>query len=179
MRKFLVFIFVATIIQACVPSINPLYKAEDLIFKEFLLGKWEGGSETWTFHSTDQEKYMLDHFDGENGGSYTAHLLELEGKYYLDITAKEIEACDYMQKLTAFDVHTFARVDYEGEKMVIRLMSYENLDDGLKDGTLHIGHIRNSEDELLLTAPTNALQTFVTEHPELFDVDLELNKSSE
>jgi hypothetical protein len=179
MKKLLVLIFIATILQACVPSINPLYHEEDLVFEEFLLGEWKSGSEIWTFHSTDQKRYTLDHFDGSYSGSYTAHLVKLQGKYYLDITAKEIDACNYLQKLTAFDVHTFARLDYDGKTVDIRFMSYEKLDEGLERETLQIDHIRNSENEVLLTASPSTLQSFVVKHPELFDVDLQLIKQTE
>lgn len=177
MKKLLVFIWLAALLQACVPSINPLYHEQDLVFEEFLLGEWKGGSEIWTFHSTDKQKYTLDHFDGEHSGSYTAHLLKLEGNYYLDITAKEIDACNYLQKLTTFDVHTFVRLDYDGEKLDIHMLSYEKLDDGLEDGSYDIQHVRNSENQILLTADTESLQSFVINHAELFDdVNLELNK---
>ena len=179
MKRIILLMLLATLFTSCVPSVNPLFFQRDLVFKKSLLGKWTGENETWTFSSEDGKKYTLHHHDGEYSGTYVAHLLELKGEYFLDITAQSVDACNYLQKLTAFEVHTFARLIFIDEKMEIQFLSYEELDKGLKAEKLDVKHVRNSDGEILLTASTSELQEFVLNNMSLFDVGLELNMIDE
>ena len=64
----LAFVFLLT---ACVPSLNPLYTEQDLVFDKSILGVWtdDKQTETWEFVYVDEKEYKLVHTD-EDGYAY-------------------------------------------------------------------------------------------------------------
>lgn len=51
------------LLPACVPSMNPLYTAKDLVFDPALVGAWapDGSKETWRFEQLGGKRYGLTH----------------------------------------------------------------------------------------------------------------------
>src|SRR5688500_14903488 len=76
------------ILTGCVPSLNPLYTDQDLISDDSLIGVWidKKTGETWSFSKCGKLEYKLHHKD-EDGkqGEFSAHLVRLEDKTFLDI----------------------------------------------------------------------------------------------
>ncbi len=74
-------------LAGCVPSLNPLYTDQDLIFDSALLGVWtdKDSKETWAFTEAGEKEYKLLYTE-EDGrkGEFKAHLLKIEGKTFLD-----------------------------------------------------------------------------------------------
>jgi len=73
----------------CVPSLNPLYTDQDLIFDAALLGVWtdKDSKETWELMKAGEKQYKLVYTD-EDGktGEFTAHLLKIDRETFLDLT---------------------------------------------------------------------------------------------
>lgn len=109
-KKYLVFLALLAWLTGCVPvdSLNPLYTDKDVVFDESLLGIWvgpdngkEGELEISTFGEKGKESYVLTMTDktGDDGRCksvtvYHAHLLNLNGRRFLDVVPETIDARD-------------------------------------------------------------------------------------
>jgi hypothetical protein len=176
MRKWLPLLAISIFISSCVPSIHPLYKQGETIVESFLLGEWKSGDESWNFTNQVNDHYLLSHNDGENSAEFEVHMVKLDGKYFLDITPREVETCDYLQSVTTLSVHTFAYIEPEGDNIQLRFMSMELLENGLKSGGVSVSHIKDSEEAIILTAQTDELQAFVVKNLDLFSEEMVLTK---
>jgi len=162
---------VGWLLAGCVPSLNPLYLEENLVFEPELLGVWAekpGDKERWTFERAGDKAYRVVYEDDEGRGEFDVHLLKLGEKLYVDFFP-DGEAMEGLQrngfyKFHWLPAHTFARVDAIEPELKMAFMDADWILKHLSANENSIAHVRRGDKEVILTASTKALQTFVREH---------------
>jgi hypothetical protein len=98
--KILCLLALLACLTGCVPvdSLNPLYTANNVIFDPALLGKWVGGNPDEGFLRFDraaQDSYQMvmvsRNSEAVEEQIYIAHLVNLGGEKFLDVSPKELE----------------------------------------------------------------------------------------
>ncbi len=164
----ILFYVAALMVGGCIPSLHPLYTDETLIFDENLIGKWmpveenEGDFGIWQFSKAGDNEYELKILQGKVG-RFVAHLLELDGKTYLDLYPGEEETLENLNdtyKIHLVPAHTFMRIYQTDPNLQLQWLGIE---DTLKDDPNLLKH-EKINDDIVLTASTDELQEFVIEH---------------
>jgi hypothetical protein len=152
----------------CIPSVHPLYTAQDILFEPGLVGEWtpENSEETWTFSAREGEtSYTLVYVDG-NGkeGRFETHLFRVGEHLYLDLYPEEpdLQQNDYY-KMHLLRVHTFMRVEQVQPFLRLALPDIQWLKKLLDEDPAAVRHEKVG-DGVLLTAPTSGLQAFLAKH---------------
>lgn len=162
-------------IASCVPSLHPLYTADDLVHDPALVGRFgdEDGSEVWTFERVD-DHYRLSTVENGKTGLFAVHLLELEGHRYLDLFPLDMdEGYNDFYRMHRVPAHSFLYLHGVGDGLTLSVMDPKWLEEYLEAHPQAIDHAV-LEDGLLLTAGTPELQAFVTQHrTQLFSDDPE------
>jgi hypothetical protein len=177
MKKILLAaLILAFLLPGCIPSLHPLYTDDVLAYRPELLGKWtDDQGSTWHFQpSHDGKYYSLDFINGtdESGNAptekYEAHLVQLGNHYFLDFypEAGKGKLEEEFSLAVVIATHSFARVDFEGEGIVIRLFDYEWLEKLFKERKIRMKHEKLSDGEIILTASSKELQGFVHKYAE-------------
>jgi len=104
--KLLLALPLALLLTGCAPvdSLNPLYTSKDVVFDETLLGQWGSPGDGLDFAKQGVNGYriVLSAKDDDTGQTITlvfdAHLVELQGHCFLDVTWKQ-SAVDESQAL--------------------------------------------------------------------------------
>jgi hypothetical protein len=112
-KYFVAVIAVGLLIAGCVPSLNPVYRASDLVFDESIVGAWTQDGAQWDFKSRDAKSYHLVYTDKDGRqGRFIAHLANLDGNLFLDLfpadAASEQQSGFY--KFHLVPIHTIYRV---------------------------------------------------------------------
>ena len=141
----------------CVPSLNPLYTDEDLIFDDSLIGVWvdKQTGETWVFSKRGKLEYMLHHIDEDGGqGEYSAHLVRVEDRTFLDIVPEKpgFSQNEYYQS-HFFTTHTFVHIVQKEPTVRISVLEPRWLKDILADNPEAIRHERIGGVILLASSP--------------------------
>jgi hypothetical protein len=79
-------------IAGCIPSLNPVYRPENLVFDPAVIGAWKqpNSNETWQFTKRDNKSYNLVYSDEQGQqGRFIAHIAEIQGKRFLDLFPDE------------------------------------------------------------------------------------------
>ena len=155
------------LLTSCVPSLNPLYTDQDIVFDPTLLGLWtdKDSKETWELTKADEKQYKLIYTD-EDGktGEFTAHLLKVDGRTFLDLTPIEpILPQNDFYKRHFLPTHTFALISQTAPTVQISFLEPEWLRKLLVKKPTALRHAK-IEDEMLLTASPNELQKFLLDH---------------
>jgi hypothetical protein len=165
---------------SCVPSLQPLFEDEDLIFEPGLLGSWTGedGPDRWTFERGAGRLYRLTaaQSEFETGGgrdkparipgqamAFVGRLGRLGGRLFLDLTPDESGPPPVRNELYNMHIvpaHTFWRVRIAGDELTLEPFSPDWLGGALKEGRLKIAHVRTGG-RVILTASTAELQAFI------------------
>lgn len=151
------------IIAGCIPSLHPLYTDQTLIFEENLLGKWANDDEIWQFSKAGEKEYELKVLQGGKQGRFEAHLLELNGKMYLDLFPASEESLENMNELYQTHLvpaHTFLRVTQIDPNLQLQWINVSGL---LEEDPNVLKH-EKINDDMVLTASTDELQKFIIEH---------------
>jgi hypothetical protein len=155
----------------CVQSLNPLYTEEDLVFEPKLVGVWaeeEESKDRWTFEKAGEKAYRLIYEEDGEQGEFEVHLLRLGEQLYLDFfpDKEAIEKLDRndFYKYHWLPAHTFARVYAIEPELKMAFMNPDWLNERLSENENLIAHVRRGENEVVLTASTEALQEFVRKH---------------
>jgi hypothetical protein len=162
---------VALALAGCVPSLNPLYRPEDLTFDAALVGVWvekPDSEERWIFEKAGETGYRVTYDEKGSKGTFEVHLLRLGDRRYLDFHPeddgiKELARNDFY-KFHWLSAHTFARLDQVEPRLQMAFLSPEWLKKHLEEKPRSIAHVRRGKDEIILTATTAELQAFVREH---------------
>ncbi|SFF35406.1 hypothetical protein [Sunxiuqinia elliptica] len=169
-------------------SFYPLYTEEDLFPNDLLVGEWiDADSTTWEFDFNYFGKPVLENRDSTafilrmkekdsqefSKQEFLVRVIELGGHYFLDFYMEE-----YLKEndLTFFDlhlmpVHTFAKLELDGDDAKISWFSSAWLEELIEQNRTHIRY-ENNGDHILLTAKPQELQEFVVRYvnaPDAFD----------
>ena len=173
MRKVLLpLVAVAVILTACVPSLQPLYSPETIVFREELIGIWKekpDDEESWTFTKGENNAYHLAIREKDESSQLEARLVKLGEHHFLDLYPKSdaLEGAKLgdFYRATLVPGHLIIKVKL-GAKLEMQLMQPENLDKMLKADPKALAHTYVESDRLLITASTADLQAFIKKHAE-------------
>ena len=171
---------VLALLVGCVPSLNPVYTDDQLVFERSVLGIWLQSNNRWEFTKRDDQSYRLIYTekDGKQG-QFIAHLAKVDGKLFLDLIPEEANSTTSgFYKFHLVPLHTIYLVKRTSElKMELAAFDYEWLDHYLTNHPSRI-EFATFNDRKVLTAPTNDVQEFVLEHKEMFTGDFHLERST-
>ena len=179
--KLLVFPFgVLFLLSGCiVRSLHPLYTDENVIFDARLIGQWaeEDSKEIWEFSQQGEQRYkcVVYEEDGEQS-ILVARLLEIKGKMFLDFFPTDSDRQEgVFYQLHVLPVHSFAYVKQIEPTLQIRFPSSDWLQELLEKNPDAIRHEVLGKDDIILSASTEALQTFWLAHLDTEDAFDELS----
>ena len=164
--RFQTFLLLLSVVllNACVPSLHPLYTAKDLTFDQALVGKWQekGEKEIWQFIEEGETEYKLRHVD-DNGraGNFSVHLLALRGEKFLDIYPDEMdEELNDLYEITLVPAHLIIHVKQIEPELQMRMIDLDKLKKVLEKSP-HAIAFEKLGDDIVLTGSTTDLQKFV------------------
>lgn len=166
----------------CIPSLHPIYTADDVVFDSALIGSWsEAESDmTWDFLAGGDSTYRLTLID-EDGrpGTFDVHLVRIGEGLFLDIFPRDLDGgMNKFYQMHFFPVHTFMRVYQVQPTLKLAMLNGRWLDDYLSEHPDSCGH-EIVDNEIILTASTERLQAFlgsILETPQAFETPTEFKK---
>jgi hypothetical protein len=157
----------ALLFVACVPSVNPFYRTQDITFDPALIGEWVDGDESWVFERyPNEDAYRLSFSDGEETGWMKATLFTLDDHRYLDLIAEDIEFAADQWELIDFSVfpgHIVMHVAEIGPQLRMASFDLDWMEEVLDQNPNALDHAVY-DDRILLTGPTRELQRFLKKH---------------
>lgn len=164
MRRFfwITLLSAAALSLGCVvPSLHPLFTADDLVFDPQLVGAWIDDDDTlWMFERSGRQRYRAIVANNEELSIFEAHLLKLGSHRFLDLLPREEDSDDTFRGLHLVPSHTFYKVEADGVGVRFVALNPDWLEEGLARGHLEISHTWIN-DHLVLTASTRELQDLV------------------
>lgn len=179
----LALVLTSAIGTSCVPSLNPLYTEQDLIFDSSLIGVWSDRDtqETWALASCDRElEYTLTHTDPSGKkGEFSARLVRVEDKTFLDIVPAEpgFRQSDFYQG-HFFSTHTFVHVTKNGSSVRLSVLEPHWLKEAVNVNPEAIRH-EKIRGEIVLTSSPKETQRFLLANlanREAFSAPIELRR---
>lgn len=162
----------------CVRSLHPLYTEHDVVFDPNLIGFWSMESgESLEFSKLSEKEYHVVYKDPREQGAGTAtfvgHLVKIEGSLFMDLFPKEPDQNSNpnpnpLYRSHFVPVHSFAQVIQIEPTLQIRSLDIDWLHKITKDNPQAIRHEKIGRD-IVLTASTKELQTFLLNHLETED----------
>ena len=154
----------ALMLAACVPSLHPLYAEKDLVFEPALLGDWvEAKPESksiLTFSKVADKEYKL--VFGDRPGkvsAYTAHLVKLRDKLFLDVKPDQASEPD----CSGLPWHMFFYISQIEPTLRMWDLNDKWLEKLLTKNPSLLKH-EIVDGDLVLTASTKQLQSFLLRH---------------
>ncbi len=134
-------------------SVYPLYTAKDVVTDLALEGKWmdQDHKETWDIRKGGETYIAINPAD-EDSEPVEMRLVRLGARHFLDLTSNETPSL-------TIAAHMFAKVWMTGDELHIQTMDSTWLDKKARDSGL--AFVELPDKDLLLTAPTAALQKLV------------------
>jgi hypothetical protein len=173
------------LLSGCIPSVNPLYTDNDLVFDPLLVGVWveerpaRATDENWAFEKEAGKSYRLT-ITEEHGekGEFEAHLLKLNDYFFLDLRPSQVELDAQQAELTKWALipgHLIFRVHELDSELKLSGLVSDWLDGYLRKNPNALAHVtgfplasfdppsarRNVQ---FVTASTQDLQQFVLAH---------------
>jgi hypothetical protein len=154
-------------------SVHPFYTTKDLVAEPKLSGTWkeqkdgdEDNKMMWTFNDATALRFDLTIRKGDEKQEYDAHVFRLEGARFLDIMSRNREA-------STLPMHHLFKLEEAGATLKIRALNTEWVQTWLRKNSNVLAHMTivdpehrddREQDELVLTADTKALQSFLRMH---------------
>ena len=162
---------VATLLVACIPSVNPFYKDKDVVVDPHLIGEWQEKGKTnepevWKFEQSTNNAYKLTVLEEGKTGEFSAHLFKLKQEQFLDLIPT---GCDYASNqaylvgFSMFPGHLLMRVGQIEPELKLAVCDYDWLEKFLQKNPKAVDHHLEYE-HILLTADTGDLQKFILKH---------------
>lgn len=148
-----------------VPSLQPFYMEDQVVFDERLLGEWSGeeGDIVWTFSQRDSLTYTVESIVEEESARFEVHLFRLKDQYYLDFHPEyESEHLFYASHL--LPAHSVMQCDIEEDTLVVSPLDYEWVEEAISSGQLNGLQYERVEEDFILSSPTADLQKFIVTH---------------
>jgi len=168
-------------VAGCIPTLNPIYRSEDLVFDPALIGEWRqpDSDEKWQFTKRDNKSYGLTYTDEQGQhGRFIAHLANIQGQRFLDLYPDEEKPdINGFYKFHLVPIHTVYLVRQTEPKVELAAVDYPWLDDYLAEHPRAIEHVTFGG-RTLITATTDQLQAFVLKHLDSFTARMELERAT-
>jgi hypothetical protein len=157
----------AIILAGCIPlSLNPFYTEKDLSFDPALVGRWgeqDKGAQV-SFEQNGVSAYLMVDLEGDSTLKFEVHLFKVGGKLLMDIYPKSAS----LGKNDLFEMHlirghSLLRVDQIAPSLITSGLEKKWLTELLSKDTEALPHVI-SDDQLVLTATTLELQSFILKH---------------
>jgi hypothetical protein len=164
-------------LAGCVPSWNPFYTEQDLVFDQALPGIWwpvqanESSKETWAFTRAGDKLYQLAQTDQEGRkATFAARLVELKAHRFLDLYLTKVEGDDLKVNAWAsfslVPAHLLLKVEQIEPALKLAAMNPDWMQKHLKQHPDALAHRVVSDGNIILAANTSELQKFVLAHVE-------------
>ncbi len=173
-------------VAGCIPSLNPFYSEQDIVFDPRLLGEWHtkgdtNDVQTWKFEEAETNAYSLVITNkGSKQGKLDAHLFKLDGQLFLDLIPSECKYDSDQADIIAasmFPGHLLLRVPQLEPTLQIAYCDYDWLSKYLEVHPDALPH-HKEQNSVVLTPQTGALQAFVIQHlNELFQKPEEFERA--
>jgi len=174
--KYLMAILIGLTLYGCVYSVHPLFTNEELVVRNELMGRWQVDDDTiWEFSRGGGHYYTVVHIQEEDTTYLDAGLGMVGDLYFLDFTIGDIDLND-MELFHLFPTHTFAKVTFGDDRIVLEWFATQWLENLIKDKRIRIRHELENK-QVLLTASTDELKKFIHKYanePKAFDEPQEL-----
>lgn len=152
------------LVAGCVPSLQPLYTPDTIVFEPALVGTWgqTNKEDRWEFTKAGADHYKLIHTDKEkHTGEFTAYLVQVKAQRFLDLYPEDSDA--KLNELFAMHLvaaHTFLWVPQCGAALELAMMSPDTVKKLLTEKPATVKH-EKIKDGYLLTAAPKELQAFL------------------
>jgi hypothetical protein len=175
----------AVLLCSCIPSVNPFYTDQDVVFDTRLLGEWQekdksDNPDVWKFDGTTNKMYKLTITEKKGRqGRFNAHLFQLKQELFLDLIPDD---CNYATNqadlvgASMYPGHLLVRVPQLEPDLKLAFFDFGWLEELIKKNPKVLAHHKEG-DHIILTAGTHDLQKFVLNHlgeDELFEKPDEL-----
>lgn len=164
MRRCLALLLPPLVVGACVQSINPLYTDETIVSVPGLVGTWIAGSGDVLVVSTrDSTTYTLALLDQDGGISqWVGRVTSLGGRRWLDVQPAPLpDEWSDTYRDSFLTVHQFWSLQRVDSLLVAAGLVYDSLKAILERQPATVAHAVVDGD-IILTARTPALRTFIT-----------------
>jgi hypothetical protein len=160
------------LLAGCVPTaVQPFYRAADVVHAPALLGTWKDkpdGKERWTFTPGEDKSYTVEIQSDDQKAIFVAHLFKLGNERFLDLYPAQSGLEEKLQKnpyaVTLIPGHLFVRLRATEPALRMSSMGLDWLKQQLKRDPKAIDHVIVSEDRVVFTGATEAMQAFITQH---------------
>lgn len=146
-------------LTACVPSIHPLYTAEDVVYDDSLIGAWIdiGADETWIFSNAGKGEYKLVQVaDDGSMGEFRARLVRVGPEIFLDMVPVKSGFLEGHFLAT----HTFVHLTKKGDKVFVSVLEPKWIKEVLAQRPDQMRH-ENVNGDIVLTASPKDMQAFL------------------
>ncbi|MDD5135229.1 MAG: hypothetical protein PHP01_07455 [Phycisphaerae bacterium] len=166
--KIIAFYLLAVLLGGCVPSVHPLFDANETIFDANLVGQWSdpNSKDLWTFTGVNDKVYNLTYIDPDGqSGNFIATLGNIAGNRYLNIfpEAPKLTQNDYY-KSHLISANSFIKVKTTGDGLTAQILAPDKVKKLLEEKPAILKHEFIGDNGLLLTAPTKELQKFLQKY---------------
>lgn len=179
-RNLITLVAAAVLFCSCIPSVNPFYTEQDVVFDARLLGEWQekdksDNPDVWKFEGTTNKMYKLTITEKKGKrGKFNAHLFQLKQEYFLDLIPDDCHYATNQADLVGASMypgHLLVRVPQIEPELKLALFDFGWLEKFIEKHPKALAHHKEG-DRIVLTAGTRDLQKFVLKHlgkDELFD----------
>jgi hypothetical protein len=171
---FPVFILACLLLIGCPAySAHPLYTDQDAVVEPALEGTWlspdPDDKEEMTFKKAGDREYAMAifHPDTKLSETYKVHLVRLGGQLFMDLIANDqtIAGANLDGPMGVIATHVISKVKVSGDDLAWATLE----DDAIKKQSAAGGaplDYQTVNNDLLVTAPTDALRRYVSAHAE-------------
>lgn len=165
------------VVAGCVPTMQPVYTEQDLVFDPAIVGFWrqKDSVATWDFTQAGEKEYQLVYTDNEGRtGRFIARVANVGGVRFLDLfPIKEDLRSNEFYKFHLMPIHTVYVVKQTTPNLQLAGFDLNWLDKYLAQNPDALQHTTYNG-QRLITASTPELQAFLLEHQEHFTGTFEL-----
>lgn len=151
----------------CLPSLQPLYTDDTIVFDEALLGKWYGedGGSIWSFTQDGENKYKLRVLEADaKEAKFEVHLVQVGDHRFIDLYPGddfELKDTPAMFNCNLVAAHTFMKLDLSEPNLSLQWINFGDL---LSKEPEILKHEKHGDEVILITAEPEDIQKALIEN---------------
>jgi hypothetical protein len=157
-------------LAACIPSVNPLYTQETIVFRPELLGVWKEkpeSEESWNFTKAENNAYTLVIQEKDSSSPLEGYLVKLGDTLFLDLfpteDVLEKSKIGAMYRSALIPGHLIVKVTL-GKTLQLQMLNPDRFTEFLGREPKALAHALPDKERVVITASTDELQKFFKKH---------------